>query len=585
MISPSPLQYPSRPADKPVAFLRSGFTGFAFFVITLTFLPSHEIKAWGSGHNDVVREVIERLPTDLRDSFTPEMVQEAIQHQSHYPDNFDPFLAEDVGDDTVTRLVAAGITKRYDLHSERGMAMAFLMLVDALKQENAAHTALWIAAYSHVVADMAACNHDPLVHTATYQWADWKLKLPSSENDYSKLSPFLDLAGTAHDPDGGEAAFEEAIARLSLVDQGEEPDEILLEIMLYGQTGADFCASRGVRVLEGAVGWVDRQDPNARKMLWRNMAELGAWAVARTLRDVEIARRYAKLDQKLDLTPALEAIHRENVAHFLAGRRIEDDALFAPLLRDIDSAKGPVTGIVLEPCWAMNGAVLGFASRVPSAAIARNWQRTGKPYATIDLRITLSDGFPAPERMPQLVVVATSFHSYQSLHAEALDRHLQAYLDAGGRVVWISGTVLPPPVTFANFRTAMHQEETKNKLPVTDEEFLGARVQLTCTDLRAATIAHPATTKAGWHQPFCPWTFRLDSRTDLRPLVTLETADDSRLVGVIDSAGKRALLPIYAVSPYLFAGEDRPHSPHEPSLDSISGGLLEGALKALALSK
>lgn len=581
----SPLRYQARPADKPVTFLPSEFAGLAIIGMVLTLFPSHEVKAWGSGHNDVMREVIERLPADLRGTFTPEMVQEAIQHQSHYPDNFDPFLPEDVGDATVTRLVAAGITKRYDLHSERGMAMAFLMLVDALKQEDAAHTALWIAAYSHVVADMAACNHDPLVHTATYQWADWKLKLPSSENDYSKLSPLLDLAGTAHDPEGGEVAFEEAIARLSLIDQGEKPEELLLEIMLYGQTGADFCAPRGVRVLEGAVGWIDRQDPSAREMLWRNLGELGAWAVVRTLRDVAIARRYAKSDQNMDLTPELEAIHRENVTRFLAGRRIEDDALFAPLLREIDSTKGPVTGIVFEPCWAMNGAMLGFAARVPSAAIARHWQRTGKPYTALDLRRALDDGFPAPEIMPQLVIVAASFHSYQSLKSDALDHHLQAYLDAGGRVVWVSGTTQPPQGSFANFRSAMHQENTKSKLPVSDEDFLGARIQLIGIDLSTATIAHPAATKAGWHQPFCPWTFRLDTRTDLRPLITLETANSSHLVGVVDSAGKRALLPLYAVTPYLFATEDRPHSPHEPSLNLIGGGLLEGALKALALSQ
>ncbi|MCB1233012.1 MAG: hypothetical protein KDN19_22395, partial [Verrucomicrobiae bacterium] len=247
--------------------------------------------AWGSGHDDIVREIIERLPADLRESFSAEMIEEAIHHQSHYPDNFDPFLPEDVGETAVAKLAAAGVTKRYDLHSERGMAEAFLRLVDAMRERDAAHTALWIAAYSHVIADMAACNHDPLVHTATYGWAEWKVKLPSGERDFSQLRPLLDLAGSAHDPAGGEAAFEAAIERMRLEDSGQKPAEILAEIMLYGQSGADFCAPRGVRVLEGAAGWIDRQDPDARKMLWNNIGELGAWAVVRTLRDVAIARR------------------------------------------------------------------------------------------------------------------------------------------------------------------------------------------------------------------------------------------------------------------------------------------------------
>ena len=559
-----------------VVFLRG-----LLLVVILALLPVQKAGAWGSGHDDVMREVIERLPADLRDSFSPEMIKEAIHHQSHYPDNFDPFLAEDVGAATMERLAAAGVTKRYDLHSERGMAMAFIMLVDALKEGDAAHIALWISAYSHVIADMAACNHDPLVHTATYGWADWKLKLPGGGNDFSKLRPLLDLGGSAHDPAGGEAAFEEAIERLSLTDTGQKPGDLLPEIMLYGQSGADFCSPRGVRVLEGAAGWIDRQDPSAREMLWKNLGELGAWAVVRTLRDVDIARRYAKSDQPIALTLEIEAVHSGNVAGFLAGRKIEDDALFAPLLSDIASIKGPAIGIVFEPCWAMNGAVLGFAARVQSAAIARNWQQKGKPYITIDIREALADGFPVPEQMPQLVIVATSFHSYHSFKADVFDRHLQDYLDAGGRVLWIGGTSLPAGGAFGSFRPLMHRDDAKSKLPVSDGDFLGAKVGVVGSNIPVSTVAHPAATKAGWQQPFCPWTFTLENQNDARPFATLEIDGSSLVVGAIDIARSRAFLPVYAVTPYLFTSEECPDSPHEPNLDSISSAHLEAALKAL----
>ncbi|MDF1754246.1 MAG: hypothetical protein P1U89_15785 [Verrucomicrobiales bacterium] len=550
--------------------------------IILIVFPANDAGAWGSGHDDVMREVIERLPVELRDSFTPEITKEAIHHQSHYPDNFDPFLAADVGENAVARLTEARVTKRYDLHSERGMAMAFIMLVEALKVGDAARTALWISAYSHVIADMAASNHDPLVHTATYAWADWKLKLPGGNGDFSQLRSLLDLAGVAHDPAGGEAAFEKAIDQLHLEDKGEEPRDLLLEIMLYGQSGADFCASRGVGVLEGAVGWVDRKDPAARELLWKNLGELGAWAVVRTVRDVEIALRYAKADRKIELTTEIEAAHRENVARFLAGRKIEDDALFAPLLRDIDSEEGPVTGIVFEPCWAMNGAALGFAGRVQSAAIARTWQQSEKPYATFDLREAIAYGFPSPDKMPQLVVVAPSFHSYHSLKADVFDRHIQDYLAAGGRVLWICGTGQPASGAFASFRSAMKRDDAKSKLPVPDGDFIGAEVHLAGLDQPVSTIAHPATTKAGWHQPFCPWTFKLEGRDDLLPLATLKTEGVSPVVGAIDVAGRRALLPVYSVTPYLFEGEGGPVSPHQPALGSTGAAFLEAALEVLA---
>ncbi len=148
---------------------------------------------WGSGHDDIMRAIIARLPADLRKTFTPEIIKEAVLHASHYPDSFEPFLAKDIGDAAVAKLTGAGLKVRYDLHSERGAAMCFIMLVDALREKNAAHTAHWIATLSHVISDMSACNHDPLVHTASYAWADWKLKLPNGK-DYSKVKSLLDLA-------------------------------------------------------------------------------------------------------------------------------------------------------------------------------------------------------------------------------------------------------------------------------------------------------------------------------------------------------------------------------------------------------
>lgn len=368
---------------------------------------------------------------------------------------------------------------------------------------------------------------------------------------------------------------------MRLEDSGQEPAEILAEIMLYGQTGADFCAPRGVRILEGAAGWVDRQDPAARELLWKNIGELGAWAVVRTLRDVAIARRFAESDWELALTPEIESAHRENVARFLAGRRLEDDALFAPLLRPIEDATEPVTGIVFEPCWAMNGAMLGFSSRVQSAAIARTWRQEETPYATLDLRETLSDGFPVPEAMPRLVIVASSFNTYHSLEAKALDKNLQAYLDAGGRVLWITGTGQPPAGTFAVFRKAMNRDDPKSKLPVPSGDFLGAGIRVADDTLSPFTVANSPATRAGWQQPFSPWTFDVEDDADLRPLLGLETDERSLVVGAIDSDGKRAILPIYAVTPFLFAGEDRVETPHEPALNSASTAVLHAALDAL----
>ena len=179
-----------------------------------------------------MRAVIERLPPEIRNSFTPEIVKTAVQHASHYPDSFEPFLTEDIGEAALARLARARLKVRYDLHSERGAAMCFIMLVDAMREQHPGRTAHWIATLSHVIADMAACNHDPLVHTATYGWADWKLKLPGG-TDFSKIRSLLDLSGSAHDTAGGADSFNAAIDKQLIHDDQRDASKALAEVMLY----------------------------------------------------------------------------------------------------------------------------------------------------------------------------------------------------------------------------------------------------------------------------------------------------------------------------------------------------------------
>lgn len=525
------------------------------FVIAFALLALPDIAfSWGSGHDDVMRAIIDRLPSELRSTFTPEIVKESVQHASHYPDSFEPFLAEDIGEAALSRLAGARLKVRYDLHSERGAAMCFIMLVDAMREKHPRHTAHWIATFSHVIADMAACNHDPLVHTATYGWADWKLQLPGGTN-FSKLRSLLDLSGSAHDTAGGADAFHAAIEKQLIHDDQRDASQALAEVMLYGQTGAAYCSERGVNILQGAAGWVDRQDLAAREKLWQNIGELGAWAVVRTLRDVEVATRFAKADAHIELTPEIEAAHAAEVEQHLRDRHIADEALFAPVLHDLQPDQSPATGIVLEPSWAMNGAMLGFSSRVQSVAIARSLQQAGQSFATFDVRQVLADGLPSPERVPRLIIVATSFRSYHSLKADVFDQRIAEYLKQGGRVLWIMGNSQPAPKSFAAFTKVMQRKDAKDRLPVPDEAFLTSSVEVVGSSLSALKVAHPAKTSAGWQQPFCPWTFDLAKNPDLKPLITLSSGGQSLIVGAISADSKAACIPIYALTPYLFEGD------------------------------
>lgn len=553
------------------------FLSFASFACTVA---PRTVGAWGSGHDDLMREVLERCRPELRATFTPEIEDKAIRDWSHYPDSFEPFLAEDVGEAALERLAAVGVKVRYDLHSERGMASAFIELIASLRSEDAARTALWISSLSHVIADMSASNHDPVVHTATYGWADWNLKLPGGKADFSALKPFLDLSGTARD-DAGADVFSLAISEQILPDDPRSPETALVEIMLYGQKGAAYCSERGVSILEGAVGWVDRGDPSSRKQLWRSIGELGAWAVVRTLRDLEVAERFAKEGPLPSITPEIEELYRKELETFQWGRRLDEEALFAPVLQDPQPGKPPAVGVVLEPCWAMNGAMFGFSSRVQSVAIARTLKDSGRSYATLDVRDLLREGFPDSATVPLVVVTAATFRSYHALKAEEFDEHLDRYLAGGGRVLWIFGTGSPPPKSFASFRKAMQRRDDKSRLPLADDAFVGATLEASGMDLTPLRIARPAKTAAGWQQPYAPWSYQFSDPSDLAPFAVLRSGMESHVVGAVSADRKRLCLPIYALTPHLFEGGGAMPHPHEPALDPASRSLFFATLDLL----
>lgn len=534
--------------------------------------------AWGSGHDDVVHAVIERLPDEVRAGFTPGIIRQAVQHSSHYPDSFEPFDPAEIGEGAVTALNEAGLKVRYDLHHDHGRVASFARLVEALREGNPEPIAHWIASHSHVIADMAACNHDPLVHTATYGWAPWKVKLPGG-GDFFQVSRLLDLSGTVRDNAGGTAAFQEAIDRLSLTDDGRTAEDQVVELILYGQEGARFCSPRGVEVLRGAAGWVDREDPEARAALWRNLGELGAWAVVRTLRDVAVARRFAKDEIKVALDDSARARADEAIDTLLRERRLEEDALYAPILRSLSPQDRGITGVVLEPTWDMNDAMLGFSSRVQSASIVRTLSKRGHPHATLDLRELLEQGFPEVGQVPLVIIVATSFNNYRWMKTATFDDRLSKYVAAGGHVLWIAGTGQLPKRTFAEMIHLMSRE-AQAKLPVPPDDFTSARLSVSLKEERSWNIANTPETPAGWQRPHCPW--RFDSAAPgYETILTLEAGSTRHTVGVVARNRRLALLPVYAVTPHLLDKDTPVASPHEPELDAPSETILMGTIERL----
>ncbi len=565
------------------------FLSLALFTVERSVLP-HSAFAWGGGHDDVMRAILKRLPVDLRATFTPQIEDAAVLRSSHYPDSFDPFLTEEIGEVAVERLNAKGIKVRYGLHSEKGIVASFIEIMEALKEENPAHLAHWIASYSHSVADMAACNHDPLVHTATYGWADWDLKLPKGSGTFSEVAALLDLSWSARNTAGGDQVFDQTVDRFLLPDDGRDATAALTEMMLYGQEGAAFCNSRGVPILKGAAAWVETKDDAGRTELWKQIGELGAWAVARTLRDLAVAQRFVKAGIAPAITPEIQSAYEAGVAKIISERQLNEEALFEPVYRPLDQAENGAIGVVCEPTWAMNGAMLGFSSRVTSVAILRSLEQRGRSVVSLDLRDMLSQGFPVGDQIPLVIVVASQFANYHTLNTKDFDRHLADYLKSGGRVLWVGGAARPPATALASLSESLIKRSPTVKLPVGDADFLSSSLKLLSQNDRSQKgtswrIAHPAMTAAGWQRPLCAYEFNVKPDSPVEPLMILRTGEKERVVGAILRDGSAACVPIYALTPYLLEGTDHIASASEPSLDEACEEILDSLITRLSVDR
>ena len=183
--------------------------GFAVcFVVFLLYACGLSL-AWGPGHEEVAREVFGHLPQSIQEKISAEMLQKAILTYSHYPDSFALFQPDEIGAAAVKKLTDNGIKNRYGIHSDKGRALAFVLLVDAFREHQYDHVAIWIAALSHSTSDMAAINHDPLVHGLIYTSA-YKLKLKDGKS--LGTAGCFDLQDLAKQKDGGAEAWKNSIA-------------------------------------------------------------------------------------------------------------------------------------------------------------------------------------------------------------------------------------------------------------------------------------------------------------------------------------------------------------------------------------
>lgn len=537
-------------------------------------LPSL-VFGWGAGHDQVNELAVEML----RGVLPAESAANVIRW-SHTPDDFTPWEKLErfrVPPEDLQRLAAHKLTTAYSSHSAKGQAVTFILLVNAFRHQDPQRIAFWSACLLHTLADEAACNHDPLIHCATYAYAGaYRLKMGPGVG--------LDFSAVARSPADRERVrrLAGAVAPSPLSD---EPNEALLDVMLSGVKSNAFMTRRGT-VIAGsfAMGAGAERLDAARTAL----AELGVHGACRGRDVITAAKEFARREIVPELTPAIEAEFQKRKAAFVAARPLSDDSLYAELLEAQAPGDRAAVGVLVEPSISMNEARFSFGAKVIVAGAARALQLAGVPFRLVDVRCLERTGALNRQTTPVLFVCAGPLRL-----GEPAKEALAKYLADGGRFLWIGGEhggILGKlseslvPIAPADAPIAVRYGQDTPVAHKATFHFLGGLQET--LGAGPYRFVHNPNTKAGWQIPRC--------RYQIKPADGVVVLAEMRLAaGAVPVAGawmdrqgtaKAIFIPEYLVAPYVLSEEDRVEDLSRPVLDQVGRQILSASLRLLGQS-
>lgn len=473
------------------------------WMVVLSVCAVQNSFAWGEGHTLIARHIAAELGVTNVTAFA---------QFNHLPDSFLPFDETIVGRAAIDFLKTNGCTRRYDMHADKGRAVAFCLLIEAIRAKNELQQLYWLGCLAHSTADMAACNHDPVVHLATYGWCrkEWGMTTPSGRA-YAEIARDLDVGHVTHFTVSG--SYEAAAT----------PAEVLLQIMLDSAAGVEVCAQHGFAIWQHAFAWGDRKQ--GREALDRELSALGSWAVVRAVAYYRRACAFEQSNGVVELTPALLAAYEKQMDAFVQTRKLAADRYTAV------AGTGPATlGVVLEPCWRMNEGMFGFNDRVLAVQIA-----VALKAELIDVRNLSGDTL---KHFSVVIVPAQRCANYRGLSTRALDAALAAYRAAGGKIIWIGGGV---PLSSVAAPLPAHAWK-KMAIPACPQTINGT-----------ACVRDAVAAKAGWCWPAN--TFVLDAQQSSAVIPLVERPEGVAGFAYPRASPSVAYLPSYAVFPYIWTNE------------------------------
>ena len=537
------------------------------------------LYAWGSGHYEVNRIALDRLPVEMKALLSPDNRKDFVK-DAKVPDDFTPWSEYEkkkgkvITPNDLATLSKYKIKTPYALHSATGQAVNYVLLYRALKDRDGDRIAFWGACLAHTLADEVACNHDPLIHYLSYAFkGGYGMK-------FGKAG-MLDFGELCRTPEGDALAVK-ALNAVPLLLLGDDPQEVLVEIMLHGLKANRFMTERSV-IIASAF------DPDAGDGALADsqfaMAELGAFGIKAWLEVITTAWALINESKPVPvLTPEILADYKARHTKFVTARPLKADALYAPWLKLQAETGVPAVGVVVEPSTTMNRGGLSFGGRFLASAILRELHKSKIPFRVIDAREPEQDLDAGSTSM--VILCSGKFHN------DELVRALKSYTNAGGHLLLIGGEHrgLLGPLSQALIKadpatlpvTSGYGQKNLEFIDRIRVRFSGSLVEE--IGMEALPFIHNPDTKAGWQKPKCPYRLKEDFGADIEPLAKIELDGENQIVAAVyrpDGNACFVFIPEYLIAPYLLTDEPEFSNPAQPQLDRIGSKVLLTALHLL----
>jgi len=535
------------------------------------------VQAWGVGHNSQADQVRRRLPEAFASRYGDDRWERFVNHYSHYPDLYRAeSLPQPVGEYFLKTVRA----ESFNPHDVTRVMPHFVRELRARHDEEAL---MWAGCLTHSIGDKYALNHPDVIWYPHVTLGYVGVTYTGGRSLESALMPDAAFRDTYFDP-ACQGVYDEALGDYRGQVIAGDPTEVLRYLVV-----------QSAESLEELNTWPEVQE--AFELQERTLAPDGAQArAALTPTLAAIAARGTRAVLDALVTGLALAAQAEEP-------RFDQEAAAARAQADLE-ARDPRTPParsmnILRRLWvddAPPGALGVLVSNRPGAVYCGGCALGGKHQWTVSMVLrtlaakgvayrcvpyedrVLGEGFDV-KQTPVMLVAAPALGSERGVDVALFNRAMEAYLRAGGSVVWLGGRVLDSLAA----RMPQHvMPERPVAFPAATEEMLGARFLWALGDREF--VAGKPLDKMPWNGfadcrclYFDPWE-PAEGTTALLRLVTDKRDVVVGVSAVTAEGGRLTYLPWFALCPCMLTERTTVESVVNLALDEAGEALLTGSL-------